>query len=136
MHRTGLPKVPDLVLLCSDVLSAAGVRSQLSHGADPPGGGGNGRATLLTLEGVLERDLEGTVCTAHILPYRREMLRRRDPRASLSRATCRPCDRGEVPASGFSSAKSVSTSWVVVTVMLVLIHKRAGKPAAASATTT
>ena len=39
----GLPEVPDLVL-CSDVLGAAGVRSQLSHGADPQVEVGTGEA--------------------------------------------------------------------------------------------
>lgn len=58
---------------------------------------------------------------AHVPPYRRVMLRRQDRRASLSRALANCVTPGKVPASVFSSAKSVSTSWVAVRVMLVLI---------------
>ena len=35
--------------------------------------------TLPTLDGILESNLEGVMCTAHILPYRRVMFRGRDP---------------------------------------------------------
>lgn len=96
--RTGLPKLPDLVLLCSDVLSAAGVRSELPHGADPRAEVGTGEPPCPPWKASW-RGAWREWCAHRTPPCRRERLRTRAPAHHTPPCRRELLRRGPEPAS-------------------------------------